>query len=72
MYHSVTSPNQSIYLHRINIIKLLQSFLDLSLIALNIAHKDQGIVLLDLLHRTFGVQWVDDNFMMVEAGFVRD
>ena len=65
-------PNQSINLHAINIIKRLQRRLDLPLVRFDITHKHQRIILLDLLHRAFRVQRVDEDFVVVEAGFVRD
>ena len=63
-------PNKSVDLDRVHIVQLLQSLLDLSLVCLYIHNKDQGIVLLDLLHRTLCVERVDDHVMGIESWFM--
>lgn len=65
-------PDQRINLHAIDIIQLLQSLLDLPLVRLDIANKHQRIVLLDFLHRAFGIQRVDDDFVVIQASLMRD
>lgn len=65
-------PDQSVDLDSIHIIKLLQSLLDLSLVRLNIHDEHQGVVLLNHLHRALGVQRVNDNLVVIEAGLMRD
>jgi hypothetical protein len=40
----------------------------LSLVGLDINNEDEGVVLLNLLHGALGVQWVDDDLVLVEAG----
>jgi len=60
-------PDQRIDLHTVHIIQLLERLLDLPLVRLNITDKNQGVVLLNLLHRTLRVQWVNDDFVVVEA-----
>ena len=65
-------PNEGIDLYSIHVIQLLQSFFDLSLIALDITYEHQRIVLLNFLHRALSVQRVDDDLMMIQAGLMRD
>ncbi len=48
-------PNQSIYLYAIYIVQLLQRLLDLPLVRLDIADKNQRIVLFNFLHRALCV-----------------
>lgn len=38
------------------------------LVRLGVDHEDKGVVLLNLLHRTLGVEWVDDNLAGIETG----
>jgi len=65
-------PNQSVDLDAIHIIQLLQRLLDLPLIRLDIHNEHQRIVLLNLLHRTFSVQRVDNHLAGIEARDMRD
>lgn len=44
----------------------------MSLVCLDIDNEDEGVVLLDLLHGALGVQWVDDNLVLIEAGLGDD
>lgn len=44
----------------------------MSLVCLDVHYKHQRIVLLNLLHRTLRIQWVDNDFMMIEARFMRN
>jgi hypothetical protein len=44
----------------------------LSLVGLDIDDENEGVVLLDLLHRTLGVERVDDDFVLIETGLVRN
>jgi hypothetical protein len=39
----------------------------LSLVGLDINNEDQGVVLLNLLHRALGVERVDDDLVLIEA-----
>lgn len=58
-------PNQCINLHAIHIIQFLQRLLNLPLVRLYVADENQGIVLLNLLHRALGVQRVDDDLVVI-------
>jgi hypothetical protein len=44
----------------------------LSLVGLDIDNEDEGVVLLNLLHRTLGVKGVDDDLVLIETRLVRD
>ena len=39
----------------------------MSLVGLDINNEDQGVVLLNLLHRALGVERVDDDLVLIEA-----
>lgn len=58
-------PNQCIYLHAVHIVQLLQRLFDLPLVRLYIADENQGIILLNFLHRTLGVERIYDDFVVV-------
>ena len=49
-------PNQSVNFGRLDVIQLLHRILNLPLIRLEVGDKNEGIVLLDLLHRGLGIQ----------------
>jgi hypothetical protein len=65
-------PYQRVDLHTLHIIQRLNRLLDLSLIRLDIHDEHERVVLLDLLHRRFGVERVHDDLVVVESGCVRD
>lgn len=65
-------PDEGVDLDGVNVVKLLQGFLDLSLVCLDVDNEDEGVVLLDLLHGTLGVQWVDDDLVLIETGLGDD
>jgi hypothetical protein len=44
----------------------------LSLVGLNIDDEDKGVVLFNFLHGALGVERVDDDFVLIEAGNVRN
>lgn len=44
----------------------------MSLVCLDVDNEDKGVVLLDLLHGALGVQWVDDNLVLIETGLGND
>ena len=71
-HQRLSVPYQSVDLDCLYIVQLLQSLLDLSLVCLDIHNEDQRIVLLDFFHRTFRIQWVNDDFMVVESGLMRN
>ena len=58
-------PDQRIDLHAIHIIQFLQCLLDLPLVRLHIAYENQRVVLLNLLHRAFGIQRVDYHLVVI-------
>ena len=66
------SPNQRVNLHAIHIVQFLQRLLDLPLVCLDIANEHKCIILLNLLHCALRIERVDDHFVMVEAGLMRD
>lgn len=65
-------PDQGIDLDGVNVVELLESLLDLPLVRLDIHNEDEGVVLLDLLHRTLGVERVDDDLAGIEARLAWD
>ena len=65
-------PNQGIDLHAVHVVELLQRLLDLPLVGLDITDENECVVLLDLLHRTLGVQRVNYDLVVVEPGFMRN
>ena len=65
-------PDEGVDLDSIDIIKLLQSLFNLSLVGLDIDDKDQSIVLLNLLHGALSVERVDDDLVLIETGNVGD
>ena len=65
-------PDEGVDLDGVNIIEFLQCLLDLSLVGLNIDDEDQGVVLLNLFHRTLGVERVDYDLVLIETGLMRD
>jgi len=65
-------PDQGVDLDGVNVIELLKGQLDLGLVGLDIDDEDEGVLLLDLLQGTLGVERVDDDLVLIEAGLVRD
>lgn len=65
-------PDEGVDLDGINIVKLLQCLLDLSLVGLDINNEHKGVVLLDLLHGALGVERVDDDLMLIESRLRRN
>jgi hypothetical protein len=65
-------PDEGVDLDGIDIIELLQRFLDLSLVGLDINDEDEGVVLLNLLHGALSVERVDDNFVLIETRLRRN
>lgn len=68
--------NQGVDFGSLNIVKFFNGIFDLSLIRLYVNNKDEGVVLLDLLHRRLRVQWRDDGSELVHSwcmgnGFTR-
>lgn len=52
----VNSPDECVDLRGLDVVQLLDGILDLTLIRLDINDEDQGVVLLNLLHRRLRVQ----------------
>jgi hypothetical protein len=65
-------PDEGIDLDGVNIVKLLESLLDLALVGLDVDNEDEGVVLLNLLHRALGVERVDDDLVLIETRSVGD
>ena len=65
-------PDKGVDLDSVYIVELLQCLLDLSLVGLDVDDKDQGVVLLNLLHGTLSVERVDDNLVLIEARLMRN
>lgn len=65
-------PDQGVDLDGVNVIELLESLLDLGLVGLDIDDEDEGVLLLDLLQGTLGVERVDDDLVLIETRSVRD
>jgi hypothetical protein len=58
-------PDQSINLGNLDVIQLLDSILDLSLVSQKIDYENKGIVVFDLFHSRFGSQWRFDDAVLV-------
>jgi hypothetical protein len=65
-------PDEGVDLDGVNVVQLLKSSLDLSLVRLDVHDEHQGVVLLDLLHGALRVQGIEDDLVGVEARKVRD
>ncbi len=65
-------PDQCIDLDAINLVERLQRLLNLPLVGLDVANENQGVVLLDLLHRALGVERVDQHLVRVQPWLVRN
>jgi hypothetical protein len=68
-YHK---PDESVDLDGVNVVKLLQSLLNLSLIGLDVDNEDKSVVLLNLLHGALSVERVDDDLVLIETRLVRN
>lgn len=65
-------PDQGVDLDGVDIILLLERILDLPLVRLGVDDEDEGVVLLDLLHGTLGVQRVQEDLVLVDGGLFGD
>ncbi len=65
-------PDKGVDLDGVNVVKLLQCLLDLSLVGLDIDDEDEGVVLLNLLHGTLGVERVLDDLVLIETRLMRN
>lgn len=64
--------DQGVDLEAVNVVKLLEGKLDLSLVGLDVNDEDEGVVLLHLLHGALSVERVDDNLVLIETRLVGD
>ena len=44
----------------------------MSLVGLDVDNEDKGVVLLNLLHGALGVEWVDNDLVLIETWLVCD
>lgn len=65
-------PDQGVDLDGVNVVELLESLLDLPLVRLDIHNEDESVILLNLLHRTLGVERVNDDLAGIEARLAWD
>ena len=54
------APDEGVDLRRRNVVELLDSVLDLTLVRLDVDDEHKGVVLLNFLHRRLRVKWPDD------------
>jgi hypothetical protein len=64
--------DEGVDLESLNIIKSLDSILDVVLVGLNVDNKGQGVVFLNLLHGSLGVQGLTDDTVLIHAGSMGD
>ena len=65
-------PDECVDLDGVDIVLLLERILDLPLVRPRSHDEDKCVVLLDLLHRTLGVQRVDQDLVLVDASVACD
>lgn len=70
MHVVVALPDEGVDLDGVDVVELLKSLLDLSLVGLGVDDEDKGVVLLNLLHGALGVERVDDDLVLVETGLM--
>lgn len=68
----ISIPDQGVDLNSGHVIQLLQSLLNLSLVCLDVDDENQSVILLDLLHGAFGVQWVNNHLVVIQSILMRD
>jgi len=59
--------DEGVDLCSLDIIQPLDSFTNLPLVRLNVNNEHEGVMLLNLLHRAFRVQWRDDGAELVHT-----
>jgi hypothetical protein len=64
--------DESVDLGSVNIIKLLDGILDLSLVGLDINEEDEGVIILELLHGSLSVKGLTNDAVLVHARSVGD
>jgi hypothetical protein len=65
-------PDEGVELDGLDVVKSLESGLDLALVGLDVDDEDKGVVLLDHLHGALGVERVNDDLRGIEARLTRD
>lgn len=60
-------PDKSVDLDCVNVVELLESLFDLPLVCLDINDEHKGVVLLNHLHGTLGVERVYDDLAGIES-----
>lgn len=65
-------PDQRVDLDCVHIVQLLQGLLNLALVRLDIDNENEGVVFFNLLHGALRVERVDNDFVMVQTGLMRD
>merc|ERR1711973_230428 len=63
--------DQGVHLCYLYIIQLLYSEFDLRFTCANVAYEHEGVVIFDLLHRTFRRQWVTDHRELIHPSHLR-
>jgi hypothetical protein len=64
--------DEGVDLESLNVIKSLDSILDVVLVGLDVDNEGQGVVFLDLLHGSLGVQGLTDDTVLIHAGSMGD
>jgi len=59
--------DQGVDLDAVNVVLLLEGGGDLALVGLDVDNEDEGVVLLNLLHRRLGVERVDEDGRRIHA-----
>ena len=62
--------DECVDLFAFNVVKLLNSSLDLSLVGLNVNNKDQSVAVFDQFHRGLCCQGILDNRVLVQSGLL--
>ena len=71
-FFDISIPDEGVELDGLDVVKSLESGLDLPLVGLDVDNEDQGVVLLDHLHGALSVERVDDDLGGIEARLTRD
>lgn len=66
----VCLPDEGVDLVGLDVVELLDGVADLALVRLDVNDEDEGVVVLDLLHRRLSVERVDDRAVGVHPGGV--
>jgi hypothetical protein len=60
--------DQGVDLGSLNVVKLLNSILDLSLVSLDINEEDESVIIFELLHCGLGVERLTNDAVLIHAG----